>query len=189
MKVHRAAERPSRPWKNGGGQMADVVAFPEGAGLDDFGWRVSTARVESDSDFSLFPGMDRVMALLEGDGLVLEGGLPAPLHLLPGAPPISYPGDVPIRARRLGGDVTALNAIARRGAWKSALRPLPLLPGELALRTEGPAVLLWVSGGGEVGVEGEAASLGLMDAASCDVAADWVLSTREASLAWLATFT
>ncbi len=58
-----AAGRVERPWKNGGGMTADVAASPPGAGMDGFDWRVSIARVEADGPFSVFPGVDRTMAL------------------------------------------------------------------------------------------------------------------------------
>ena len=35
--------RVARPWKNGGGTTREVAVSPEGAGLDDFAWRISLA--------------------------------------------------------------------------------------------------------------------------------------------------
>jgi environmental stress-induced protein Ves len=71
MKRLRAADRTPRPWKNGGGQTTDVAVFPDGAGLDDFDWRVSIARVDGDGPFSIFPGVDRPLdAVAVGAGEV-----------------------------------------------------------------------------------------------------------------------
>lgn len=36
----------------------------------DFIWRISMARVEQPGPFSAFPGVDRVLAVLEGESLV-----------------------------------------------------------------------------------------------------------------------
>jgi len=44
--IHPAADRRFAPWKNGGGETAEIACFPEGAGFDGFGWRISTARVD-----------------------------------------------------------------------------------------------------------------------------------------------
>ena len=68
MQVLRAENYRRMPWKNGGGETTEIAVFPAGAGLDDFDWRVSMARVESSGPFSVFPGIDRTLAILEGEG-------------------------------------------------------------------------------------------------------------------------
>ncbi|RUU10282.1 HutD family protein, partial [Mesorhizobium sp. M7A.T.Ca.TU.009.01.3.2] len=72
MRILRAAEYRSMPWKNGGGVTTEIAVSPSGAGLDDFDWRVSMARVELSGPFSQFAGIDRTLAVLEGEGIVLE---------------------------------------------------------------------------------------------------------------------
>ena len=54
------------PWKNGGGTTIEIAVSPHGAGLDDFDWRVSMAHVASHGPFSLFPNIDRTLAVLSG---------------------------------------------------------------------------------------------------------------------------
>src|SRR5436305_15001382 len=54
-----------RPWKNNGGTTADIAVFPEGAGWDDFLWRVGIADIRQSGPFSSFPGIDRSIMLLE----------------------------------------------------------------------------------------------------------------------------
>ncbi len=61
------------PWKNGGGHTTEIAAFPAGAGLASFVWRVSIADVLQDGPFSPFPGIDRTLVLLEGEGMRLSG--------------------------------------------------------------------------------------------------------------------
>jgi environmental stress-induced protein Ves len=70
--VHRAAGRAFAPWKNGGGETAEILCHPEGAGFDGFGWRISTARVAANGPFSRFDGVARVLAVLEGGPLELR---------------------------------------------------------------------------------------------------------------------
>lgn len=54
-----------RPWKNGAGTTTDLAAHPEGAGWDDFDWRISIADIGVSGPFSPFPGIDRSILLLE----------------------------------------------------------------------------------------------------------------------------
>ena len=56
---------PATPWKNGGGLTREIVCMPHGGGLDSFDWRVSIAHIASNGPFSTFPGVDRVITLLE----------------------------------------------------------------------------------------------------------------------------
>ncbi len=65
-RIWRRAERVFTPWKNGGGRTAEILAMPEGAGLDGFDWRISTAEVAQSGPFSLFAGLDRWLTVLEG---------------------------------------------------------------------------------------------------------------------------
>ena len=71
MKLLRARNHRRMPWKNGGGVTTEIAVFPANAGLEDFEWRLSMATVASDGPFSLFAGIDRTLAVLEGEGLVL----------------------------------------------------------------------------------------------------------------------
>ena len=69
--VLRAAEREAAPWKNGGGVTREVAAHPADSGLDGFHWRVSLADVAQGGPFSVFPGVDRVITVVRGAGMVL----------------------------------------------------------------------------------------------------------------------
>ena len=72
MRLLRASDHRRMPWKNGGGMTVEIAVSPEGAGIEDFDWRVSMAFVEQDGPFSIFPGIDRTLAVLSGDGIVLH---------------------------------------------------------------------------------------------------------------------
>jgi environmental stress-induced protein Ves len=116
------------PWRNGNGQTAEIMSFPAGAA--DFGWRISMAPVVADGAFSLFPGIDRVLTVIEGRGLQLTLG-DAPPVTLTGAP-IAFPGDVPCQATLTAGPITDLNVMTRRGQWRAVVRhstSLGTLPG------------------------------------------------------------
>ena len=111
--VHPLRGREFRPWKNGGGETAEILVSPAGAGFDDFDWRISTAIVASDGPFSLFPGVDRVLTVIEGGAMELE--LDGLRHRLDAAAaPLAFPGDAPVSARLEGGSLLDLNVMARR---------------------------------------------------------------------------
>ena len=56
-------------WRNGQGWTREIHA--EGT-AEDWSWRLSIAEIEHDAAFSLFPGVDRELMLLSGDGLRLR---------------------------------------------------------------------------------------------------------------------
>lgn len=69
VRIIRVAEQVEMPWKNGFGMTREVCRVDDAAG---FIWRASLARVERDGPFSLFPGCERVITLLEGAPMRLE---------------------------------------------------------------------------------------------------------------------
>jgi environmental stress-induced protein Ves len=71
VKIVRASECRTTAWKNGGGSTTEIAVAPPGASLDDFDWRISMARVASDGPFSEFPGIDRTLAIVKGNGMSL----------------------------------------------------------------------------------------------------------------------
>ena len=91
------------PWKNGGGETTEIIAFPEGSGLDEFDWRISMARVAADGPFSVFPGIDRTLCLIEGEGLALTMAGKPEVLLTHASPPFAFPGDVPVASRLVEG--------------------------------------------------------------------------------------
>ncbi|MBT9292126.1 HutD family protein [Hyphomicrobiaceae bacterium 22] len=155
-----AAARVPRPWKNGGGVTTEIAVFPDGAGLDDFDWRLSAAEVASDGPFSTFPGIDRIIGILAGDGLILTVEGIGTVRLNPRSDPFAFPGDAPTDGQLAGGPVTDLNLMVRRG--RTARLERIELSGSHAL-TAGPGVLLWQTGQGGVTVGDRAVGLAAMD--------------------------
>ncbi len=114
VRLLRAEGRPAAPWKNGAGVTREIAAFPFGADLEAFDWRVSMATVSAGGPFSMFPGVDRILSVLEGELVLdLEGGATARLD--PGSDPFAFPGDVPVSAQTPRRPVTDLNVMTRRG--------------------------------------------------------------------------
>ncbi|MFT3689302.1 HutD family protein [Paenirhodobacter sp.] len=112
-RLWRRAGRRFTAWKNGGGHTAEILAMPEGAGIDAFDWRISTAEVAQSGPFSEFPGIDRWLAVLEGGPMDLI--LPdRRVTLGPGSAPEHFPGDEPCTAELTGVPLLDLNVMVRR---------------------------------------------------------------------------
>lgn len=122
MRLIKAKSYRRMPWKNGGGETIEIAVSPAGAGIDDFDWRVSMARVEADGPFSAFPEIDRTLTILDGKGieLTLEGQAPFRIE----GEPRAFPGDVAAQSRLLDGAITDLNVMTRRGRLTHRVRPI-----------------------------------------------------------------
>jgi hypothetical protein len=109
------------PWKNGGGTTAEVAAHPAGSDFETFGWRISMADVASDGPFSVFPGIDRTLILVEGDGIDLDvEGIVYPLDRT--SPKLSFSGDDMTCGRLPSGPIRDLNVMTRRGQFRHSTR-------------------------------------------------------------------
>lgn len=125
MRVLRAANYKTMPWKNGVGSTTEIAISPERDRLDDFDWRVSMAQVSTDGAFSSFPGIDRTLLILEGEGIMLNVGdrtLYVDRHSLQ-----SFPGDQPTSATLTNGPVVDLNIMSRRGIVQHHVRRIKVL--------------------------------------------------------------
>jgi environmental stress-induced protein Ves len=153
---------PATAWKNGGGSTRELVCRPAGADLDAFDWRVSIATIAQAGPFSAFPGVDRLILLLDGDGVHLHsaGGMD---HRLDQAHvPFAFPGEVPLYCTLLKGESTDFNVMTRRSSVRAELRvlrraeDLAASAAGLLLAARGP----WQLRAGD-GVAGLAAGQGL----------------------------
>ncbi|MER9976990.1 HutD family protein [Mesorhizobium sp. M0085] len=162
MHILRAAEYRSMPWKNGGGMTTEIAVSPPGAGLDDFDWRVSMALVEGGGPFSGFAGVDRTLALLEGEGMILGIAGRLPVEITKASAPLAFPADVPTQATLIAGPITDLNVMTRRArAIHTVERLLISAPTEIQAEADETLILSL----GELSVAGAAPmQLGPLDA-------------------------
>ncbi|CAM5251472.1 Protein Ves [Streptomyces alboniger] len=124
--VLRWGEYRSMPWKNGGGVTRMVASNAVQAPLasaeptDGFDWRVSVADVDAEGSFSAFPGIDRVITLVEGEGMVLTvDGTP---HLVGPLSPFAFAGDAVTDCRLETGAVRNINVMTRRSRATAEVR-------------------------------------------------------------------
>ncbi|MDV4178348.1 HutD family protein [Rhizobium brockwellii] len=114
MSILRAGDHKRMPWKNGKGETVEIAVFPPGASINDFDWRVSMATVAEDGPFSIFPGIDRTLAILDGNGMVLDVEGSTGVLLTTASDPLAFAADIPVAARLQDGAITDLNVMTRR---------------------------------------------------------------------------
>ncbi|WP_393056982.1 HutD family protein [Streptomyces sp. LN549] len=172
-RILRAAGRTTAAWKNGGGTTREIAASP-GATTEAFDWRVSLADVAADGPFSVFPGVDRTLTVVEGAGMdLMVGGE----HHIVDEPywPHDFPGDLDTDGRLLAGPVMNLNVMYRRDRTRAETA---VVRGTLRLMApEGGAVLAVALEDGAV-IDGTDTGLGRYDAVSVRGRAPVVLRTQ-----------
>ncbi|ANL30728.1 protein HutD (plasmid) [Rhizobium phaseoli] len=141
MRILRAGDHKRMPWKNGGGETVEIAVSPEDAGLAGFDWRVSMATVAADGPFSIFPGIDRTLAILDGNGMVLEIEGSAPVLLTTASDPLAFPADIPVTAKLQDGPITDLNVMTRREGLAHKLSRIEL-DGSSSMVLPAPTCLL-----------------------------------------------
>jgi len=169
----RNADLVRVPWKNGGGTTAEVAAFPEGSGFETFGWRISMADVVSDGPFSVFPGIDRTLIVIEGTGIELDvEGIAYPLDRA--SPKLSFSGDDITAGRLLSGPIRDLNMMTRRGQFRHRAR---FVESGVALLSEetSTAFLVALDGPFDVTLNGTIHSLQVFDSLMMEGTQDLIL--------------
>lgn len=109
VKVLRAKDYPRMPWKNGGGSTEEITR-DAGTGLDGFGWRLSIADIGESGGFSTFAGYERVITVLQGDGMTLRVDGHTTRPLLP-LDPFAFSGESQVSCALLGGPIRDFNLI------------------------------------------------------------------------------
>lgn len=162
MRILRSSDHTEMPWRNGGGTTLEVARFPATAGMEDFDWRMSFARVDQGGPFSAFPGIDRVILLLRGGRMVLtaHGADGDEVHDLDRFEPWAFAGEVPVTSRITEPSLD-FNVMTRRGVLTSQVE-VHRLEGSLALPAR-PGRRFVVVLDGSLAVGGE--QLGALDLA------------------------
>jgi environmental stress-induced protein Ves len=168
MRILRAADYRRMAWKNGGGETIEIAVSPAGASIDDFDWRISMAHVAAAGPFSIFAGVDRTLAVLEGAGVALRLAGRGEVRLGPDAAPFAFPGDVPVDAALLGGAIDDLNVMTRRGRYRHLLSPMRIDGPSAVPRYGDTMVLVMRHGGAEVRASGRGGVLQPRDAVILD---------------------
>ncbi len=111
-------------WKNGLGWTREIVRVPD---HDDWDWRLSIAEIEQDSSFSRFPGIERELVLLRGNGLRLRFEDGASVQLEPPHGRCRFPGEREVRGELVEGPTHDFNLMWRRETVRAELLHRPLV--------------------------------------------------------------
>lgn len=109
----------AEPWRNGGGVTRQVLSRRlAGSGgwipaEQDWDWRLSIADVDSAGPFSAFPGMTRILTVIEGAGITLT--VNGRVEDLERYRPFEFDGGAETSAALPHGPIRDLNLIARTG--------------------------------------------------------------------------
>ena len=128
MRKWNAKDYRTMPWKNGGGSTTELAIFPEGASIEHFVWRLSTATVSQDGPFSHFAQIDRSLAILSGEGLILKEDIDSDREKSYSLNKTSllhrFSGEDKIYAELIEGTVVDLNLMTRRDVCQHFMQRL-----------------------------------------------------------------
>ena len=119
-------------WRNGMGWTREILRLPE---QGDWQLRLSIAEIEQDAAFSAFPGVERELVLLQGEGLRLRFADGRCQTLLPPFQRLRFAGEDEISGELVDGVTRDFNLMWRRDALNAELLHRPLV-GSMLFFTE-----------------------------------------------------
>jgi uncharacterized protein len=121
----RFEDQPVVPWRNGGGLTREIAVHAAPETPSQILWRVSAATIAAAGPFSRFDGIDRTLAVLDGNGLVLRSG-PDRVTLTTDSAPYAFDGERDIFADNIDGPTIDLNVMTLRGTFTHTVTPIHL---------------------------------------------------------------
>jgi uncharacterized protein len=114
-------------WRNGLGWTREIHAQAAIGKPGDWAWRLSIAEIEHDAPFSAFPGVERELVLLSGNGLRLRfvDGEVRELH--PPHGKLRFAGERAVTGELLDGPTQDFNLMWRRDLVEAQLWHRPLV--------------------------------------------------------------
>ncbi len=131
-RVIAANEYRRERWKNLRGWTREIVRAPD---RDDWDWRLSIAEIEQDAPFSIFPGVERELVLVRGNGLRLRFEDGETRVLNPPHERLRFAGERAVSGELLDGPTHDFNLMWRRDAIAAELLLRPLV-GPMLFFTE-----------------------------------------------------
>jgi len=120
-----ATEYRRERWKNGLGWTREVLRWPSGSA--EWDWRVSIAEVDKGGPFSSFPGVDRELVLLAGEGMRLDFDDGESVELRPPHDRHRFAGERALSAELFNGPTQDFNLMWRRERVSATLLHRPLV--------------------------------------------------------------
>lgn len=131
-------------WKNNLGWTREIHREPD---TDDYDWRVSIAEIDHDCAFSAFPGHDRVLVLLEGNGMRLDFANGDTAELLPPRARVAFRGEDELSCALIDGPTRDFNLIWKRERMQADVLHRPLVGPMVFLPDANVQWLVHVVGG------------------------------------------
>ena len=131
-------------WKNNLGWTREIHRAPD---TDDYDWRVSIAEIDHDCAFSAFPGCDRILVLLEGNGMRLDFADGKTATLEPPHGRIAFGGEQSLQSSLSDGPTRDFNLIWRRDRVRAELMHRPLVGPMLFFQEPGVRWLVYLVSG------------------------------------------
>ena len=128
-RIQRVRDYARMPWKNGAGWTSEIARWPAGETWD---WRLSVADVDADAPFSAFPGVERALVLLSGNGIRLRFNGGRSHELAPPHGCLRFAGEAEVAGELIEGPTRDFNLMWRRDACDAQLWQRPLV-GTVAL--------------------------------------------------------
>lgn len=104
--VIHPAEKTNTPWANGRGSTRELAHDARRS------WRLSMAEIDQDAPFSTFPGIDRILIVVDGEVRLRVDGVEH--HLVTGAA-VEFRGESAASALAVGGAAHVVNLMMARG--------------------------------------------------------------------------
>ena len=120
-------------WRNSLGWTREILRSPQAG--EDWDWRLSIAEIERDAAFSSFPGIDRELVLLRGNGLHLRFEDGRTVDLMPPHDRHRFAGEDGVTGELVDGTTHDFNLMWRRGRVRTELLHRPLV-GPMLFFTE-----------------------------------------------------
>lgn len=171
------------PWKNGGGCTTEILASPPGATLDDFDFRISLATIAQSGPFSVFPGVDRTLSLVDGGNVVLDVGNERKVALSEREPVVAFPGEVPVSATVDGVPTVDFNVMTRRDRCSHQVERR-VFRDYSELERRSALTVLFLAEGDTLTVHSERERMSMVrfDAVVLDREENWVLEAPQATV-------
>lgn len=150
------------PWKNGSGSTTEIAVDPPDGDFDNFNWRVSLATISENGPFSVFPGVERTLALVDGHGLTLD--IDGNDRVLVGKdePVLAFSGDSEVEATLNRGPSVDFNVMTRSETCYHLFGRRRLLGTSSGFAPRGDVSVLFLAEGDSLSVSSDGERIGMV---------------------------
>lgn len=150
------------PWKNGSGSTTEIAVDPLDAGYDDFNWRVSLATISESGPFSVFPGVERTLALVDGNGMTLDIDTEDRVHVGVDEPVLAFSGDSEVEATLNRGPSVDFNIMTRSSTCYHLFGRRRLTGNPSGFAPRGDVSILFLAEGDSLSVSSDGERIGMV---------------------------